>query len=399
MEQSAIFEARYKLIVGKHAKEAMELTSSTLTLRKLNGMHSLYKASQAKKRKAAEPTGRSGGSLAAASKRGRSSTTEEEASEGGKRRRTASSAEKNSDESGKSEEDDDISLPDMTSKDYAWCQDILTTLTEHPLSLPFLDPVDDTITSYHSVITHAMDFSTMELNLNEKTRDDYNAEKEAKKTAEDEGGSGGSGRSGRKKTQQKKKSKKREKIDHTNCYYRTKVLFLKDLRLIFSNCRKFNANGSELHADAEELERSLDSSLGIEKSRRRYAANRMSDDASKWCGKVLHQMRCHKDAFPFQMPVDKSLKDYHRKIKKPIDFMTLGRRLHDGMYPDRIAFCDQFKLIFENCMAYNPNGSDLVTMAKRLEKYFQSIVPESILAEEAERIKREEEEEENRRNA
>ena len=411
-----MFEARYKLIVGQYAKEAMELTSSTLTTRKLNGMHSLYKASQAKKKKVAagDASKKSrGGSAAATSKRGRSANTEEDnTSGGGKRRRTASSAaeKKNGifDESGNGKgggaEEDDLSLPDMTKEDYVWCQTILITLTEHPLSLPFLDPVDDTITSYHSVITHAMDFSTMEANLNEKNREDYMEEQETKKMAavacNETGGSGGSGKGKKKKTPpKKKKSKKKIKIDHTNCYYRTKALFLKDVRLIFSNCRKFNANGSELHGDAEELERSLDSSLGIDKSRRRYAANRMSDDASKWCGKVLHQIRCHKDAFPFQMPVDKSFKDYHRKIKKPIDFMTLGRRLHDGMYPDRIAFCDQMKLIFENCMTYNPNGSDLVTMAKRLEKYFQSIVPESILAEEAERIKKEEEEEENRRNA
>ena len=139
--------------------------------------------------------------------------------------------------------------------------------------------------------------------------------------------------------------------------------------------------------------------VGIEKHRRRYAANRMSDEASKWCTGVLHQMRCHKDAFPFGMPVDKSLKDYHRKIKKPIDFMTLGRRLHEGMYPDKIAFCNQINLIFENCRAYNPKTSDLCKMVTRLEKYFSNVVPESILIEEAAMLKKREEEEEARRNA
>ena len=72
--------------------------------------------------------------------------------------------------------------------------------------------------------------------------------------------------------------------------------------------------------------------------------------------------------------------------------MTLGRRLHEGMYPDRIAFCDQIKLIFENCRGYNPLSSDLCKMAGILEKYFHNIVPESILAEEAEMLRKKEEE-------
>lgn len=117
----------------------------------------------------------------------------------------------------------------------------------------------------------------------------------------------------------------------------------------------------------------------------------MTNDALTWCSTVLHKMRCHKDAFPFQMPVDKSFKDYHRKIKKPIDFMTLGRRLHEGMYPDRIAFCNQMKLIFHNCRLYNPSTSPLCHTANKLEKFFHTVVPESMLAEEAERLRKEDE--------
>jgi hypothetical protein len=118
----------------------------------------------------------------------------------------------------------------------------------------------------------------------------------------------------------------------------------------------------------------------------------MSNDSLIWCSKVLHQLRCHKDAYPFQMPVDKSFKEYHRKIKKPIDFMTLGRRLHQGMYPDQIAFCDQIKLIFSNCHAYNPAKSQLCQSANKLEKFFHTVVPESILMKEAKRIRKENDE-------
>ena len=44
-------------------------------------------------------------------------------------------------------------------------------------------------------------------------------------------------------------------------YYRTRAEFLRDLRLIFSNCKTFNAEGSDLYADAVELERCLEGRL------------------------------------------------------------------------------------------------------------------------------------------
>ena len=57
----------------------------------------------------------------------------------------------------------------------------LIDLTEHPLSLPFLDPVDDTITSYHNVIGRPMDFATMAHNINFKFRGDTTKGLPAKK--------------------------------------------------------------------------------------------------------------------------------------------------------------------------------------------------------------------------
>ena len=89
-----------------------------------------------------------------------------------------------------------------------------------------------------------------------------------------------------------------------------------------------------MYADALELEKVLERRLGYDSNRRRYIANRMSN-ADLLCVDVLHRLRCHKDAFPFQMPVDPSLKEYHKIIKKPMDLMTLGRHLHSGRYPDR----------------------------------------------------------------
>ena len=65
------------------------------------------------------------------------------------------------------------------------------------------------------------------------------------------------------------------------------------------------------------------------------------------------------------------------------------------MYPDKIAFCNAMKLIFQNARSYNPPSSDLCQMANKVEKYFHTVVPESILEAEAEKIKHEKEEAEN----
>ena len=113
---------------------------------------------------------------------------------------------------------------------------------------------------------------------------------------------------------------------------------------------------------------------GTNSNRRRYIANRMSNADLLWCGDVLHRLRCHKDAFPFQMPVDPSLKEYHKIIKKPMDLMTLGRHLHSGRYPDRIAFCEQVRLIFANCRTFNVASSEFCKMGNRLERFFDTIL-------------------------
>ena len=183
-------------------------------------------------------------------KRGANGQDDKNDGGGGKRRRVTSTADQDNDD----DEDDESKQPDLTASEYQWCCDTLTALTEHPLSLPFLDPVDDTIVSYHNVIKQPMDFTTMAINLRERPR----------ATTSSSSSSGGA------KGNKKRGRKAKIKVDHTNGYYRTKTAFLKDLRLIFSNCKTFNADGSDLYADVVELERSLDTRLGIEQHRRRY---------------------------------------------------------------------------------------------------------------------------------
>ena len=233
VEHSNAFESKWKTLVGQNAQEAIDLTSSTLTLRKLNGLKSSYKMAQKRGKK---KIGSSRNDTATSTGVGRGRK------KGAKRKRATSMTKEEEERKKEGEEDENEKRqPDLTAEDYLWCQQTLIDLTEHPLSLPFLDPVDDTITSYHNVIGRPMDFATMAHNINFKFRGDTTKGLPAKK---------------------KTKKNVRSPINHTNNYYRTKTAFVRDVRLIFSNCRKFNAEGSELYADAGEIERALDSKLG-----------------------------------------------------------------------------------------------------------------------------------------
>jgi len=98
------FEKCWKKTVGKHSQEAMAMTKSTLTLRKLNGLGNAWRSAQAKKEKknAASSNNRSNGSAGSKSnaKGGnkRDAAGSGDNGNGGKRRRLGSTAKGNQDD-------------------------------------------------------------------------------------------------------------------------------------------------------------------------------------------------------------------------------------------------------------------------------------------------------------
>jgi len=88
--------------------------------------------------------------------------------------------------------------------------------------------------------------------------------------------------------------------------------------------------------------------------------------------------------FPFLQPVDAvalNIPNYNKIIKHPMDLGTIQTKLANNKYENGDQFFDDVKLVFKNCYAFNPSGTEVNMMGHRLEaifdkKWAQKPVPE-----------------------
>lgn len=77
------------------------------------------------------------------------------------------------------------------------------------------------------------------------------------------------------------------------------------------------------------------------------------------------------DCEPFREPVPwkaYGLLDYPTLIKKPMDFGTIKKKIKNQEYSTLYACGDDVRLIWNNCMTYNADGSDFYKLAQSLYK-------------------------------
>jgi hypothetical protein len=128
--------------------------------------------------------------------------------------------------------------------------------------------------------------------------------------------------------------------------------FFADLRLIVSNCKKYNAEGSEVFEMATAFEIEID----------RAFSQLWKDDAKK----ILQTLEKNKNSFLFLEPVDwktLGLTDYLSIVKRPMDLGTVSAKLAQDQYSGINNFFDDIYLVWSNCMLYNADGSDVYKMA------------------------------------
>ncbi|KAL5006822.1 hypothetical protein ScPMuIL_015628 [Solemya velum] len=98
----------------------------------------------------------------------------------------------------------------------------------------------------------------------------------------------------------------------------------------------------------------------------------LDDDTYASMLKVVETVRGHKDAYPFWDPVDvNEAPDYLEVIKKPMDFSTIEKKIHERRYISRNRFMSDFRLIFHNCRRYNGSSSPLADMASNVERFYR----------------------------
>ncbi|KAI9496648.1 Bromodomain-containing protein [Zychaea mexicana] len=263
---------------------------------------------------------------------------------------------------------------------------IMRNLKKHRDAAPFLNPVDYVklnVPDYPKIVKHPMDLNTVDRKL---TGGDY------------------------------------ENVED----------FIADVRLVFSNCYKFNGPEAMISMLCQNVESAFEKSLrqmpiskeplsprpspmadGKEtKSKQKRAHSptqtmrrisedgrpkreihpppskdypepmtkrrnpRKNDAQMKFCTQVLRELRKSKYRninYPFLHPVDivaLNIPDYPSIVKHPMDMSTIERKLEEGDYENADEFEQDIRLMFQNCYLYNPPVTPVHKMGKELEKVF-----------------------------
>ncbi|CAM9383537.1 unnamed protein product [Chrysoparadoxa australica] len=97
---------------------------------------------------------------------------------------------------------------------------------------------------------------------------------------------------------------------------------------------------------------------------------------------IVNRLYCCDDGVWFRDPVnweELGLTDYPLVIKQPMDLGTIAKRLSENFYATPEACAADVRLVWENCMAYNEEGSSLYQIAEalyqRFEEHYIKIVP------------------------
>lgn len=90
--------------------------------------------------------------------------------------------------------------------------------------------------------------------------------------------------------------------------------------------------------------------------------------------KLVNQIYSKPDAEPFRDAVDwrsLGLYDYPQIVKKPMDLGSIKRKIEKEEYSTLHACGDDVRLVWDNCKAYNADGSDFYLLAESMSKKFE----------------------------
>ncbi|WAR56945.1 hypothetical protein PtB15_7B798 [Puccinia triticina] len=96
----------------------------------------------------------------------------------------------------------------------------------------------------------------------------------------------------------------------------------------------------------------------------------------KFCHNLLREVNkkvYSKFVWPFYEPVDivkLGIPDYPKYVKKPMDLETMRLKLKNNEYPNGAAFAEDFRLMLDNCYAFNPTGT-YRECGQQLERLFE----------------------------
>ncbi|KAG4303844.1 hypothetical protein PORY_002773 [Pneumocystis oryctolagi] len=269
----------------------------------------------------------------------------------------------------------------MTKEQYKYASSILRQLRKNRDARPFNQPVDPiklNIPTYPTIITNPMDLGTIDKKLSSKQ-------------------------------------------------YSTVEAFTKDVYLVFTNCFTFNGSESPISTMAKNLQAIFDKQMQqmpsadyvpVPKAPKIRKKSLVSDTALatntthrtsaitdrprreihpppprdlpyneakphrrknaaqlQFCRNVIKELqkKTHESyAFPFYHPVDPvalNIPDYYKIVKHPMDMSTIQGKLNN-VYSTADEFESDIRQMFRNCYKFNPVGTPVYNMGKRLEAVF-----------------------------
>ncbi|CAO3573197.1 unnamed protein product [Mortierella alpina] len=113
-------------------------------------------------------------------------------------------------------------------------------------------------------------------------------------------------------------------------------------------------------------------------SKRKQSLKWKNDAQLRYCHSILRDFAKKSNAefmFPFMEPVDWvkfNIPDYPKIIKKPMDVSTIRKKLEADEYDDAEEFEADVRLVLSNCFKFNPAGTPVHDMGRRMEKLFNA---------------------------
>ncbi|KAK1396006.1 hypothetical protein POM88_005869 [Heracleum sosnowskyi] len=112
----------------------------------------------------------------------------------------------------------------------------------------------------------------------------------------------------------------------------------------------------------------------LEKTMELNSTETQKDEEMRRCGVILEKLMKDKYGWYFNMPVDVvalGIRDYHKNVKRPLDFGIVKLKLDMGGYENSLDFAKDVRLTFYNAMFCSEIGDDAQIMATSLLDMFE----------------------------
>ncbi|XP_069971280.1 bromodomain adjacent to zinc finger domain protein 2B isoform X7 [Penaeus vannamei] len=114
-------------------------------------------------------------------------------------------------------------------------------------------------------------------------------------------------------------------------------------------------------------------STPVSSSKKERANKKKEQRDLQACKSIVQELEGHEDAWPFLLPVNtRQFPTYKKIIKKPMDLSVIKKKLEDNLYKSREDYCEDLRLMFNNCETFNEDDSPVGKAGHNLRSFFET---------------------------